>query len=198
MHKHFASGPHMSMNISSVSKFGKTPLTHLCNAWTLPKVIKKEIENYRKDYFENTFNDTEDSNNALWTAWNREEPCTHSYNTQKEIHLKLFRSLQKWQKTSMNLFSIRLRNWQQIPEQRRIANKWKPQLVKTQHKKKEKTSFENYRPVSNLVEVGKFAVYAVAEQIIEHFIENNFSHSNHHGGLPNRSITTALIQLFDM
>ena len=83
MHKHFASGPHMSMNISSVSKFGKTPLTHLCNAWTLPKVIKKEIENDRKDYFENIFHDTEDSYNAWWTVWNREEPCIHSYNTQQ-------------------------------------------------------------------------------------------------------------------
>ena len=69
---------------------------------------------------------------------------------------------------------------------------------KNSHKKKEKTSVENYRPVPNLVEVGKFAVYAAAERIIEHFIENNFSHSNHHGGLPNRSTTTALIQLFDL
>ena len=49
----------------------------------VPKVIEKVIENDRKDYFENTFNDAEDSYNAWWTVWNREEPCTHSFNTQK-------------------------------------------------------------------------------------------------------------------
>ena len=42
------------------------------------------------------------------------------------------------------------------------------------------------------------AEYAVAEQIIEHFIENNLFHTNHHGGLPNHSTATALIQMVDM
>ena len=40
------------------------------------------------------------------------------------------------------------------------------------YKKKEKSSV--------LVEVEKFELYAVAKQIIEHFIENNFYHSNHY------------------
>ena len=56
----------------------------------------------------------------------------------------------------------------------------------------------NFKPVSNLVEVGKVAEYAVAEQIIKHFIENNLFHPNHHGGLPNHSTATALIQMVDM
>ena len=53
-------------------------------------------------------------------------------------------------------------------EQRKFAKNWKPQLVKPLHKKKEKTLVGNFRPVSNLVEVGKVAEYAVAEQIITH------------------------------
>ena len=52
--------------------------------------------------------------------------------------------------------------------------------------------------MSNLVEVGKVVEYAVAEQIITHFIENNLFHPNHHGGLPNHSTATALIQMVDM
>ena len=51
-------------------------------------------------------------------------------------------------------------------EQRKFAKNWKPQLVKPLHKKKKKTLVGNFRPVSNLVEVGKVAEYAVAEQII--------------------------------
>ena len=42
-------------------------------------------------------------------------------------------------------------------EQRKFAKNWKPQLVKPLHKKKEKTLVGNFRPVSNLVEVGKVA-----------------------------------------
>ena len=63
-------------------------------------------------------------------------------------------------------------------EQRKFANKWKPQLVKPLHKKKEKTLVGSFRPVSNLVEGRKVAEYAVAKQLIEHFIENNLFHPN--------------------
>ena len=96
MHEHFASESHMSRNINSISKFGQTPqppLTHFYNTWTLPNVIKKEIENYRKDYFENTFNDTEDSYNAWWTVWNREDLAPTAIIHKKEIHMKWFLSL---------------------------------------------------------------------------------------------------------
>ena len=82
-------------------------------------------------------------------------------------------------------------------EQRKFAKNWK-QLVKPLQKKKEKTLIGNFRPVSNLVEVGKLAEYAVTEKIIEHFIKNNLFHPNHHGGLPNNSIEAALIQMVDM
>ena len=70
--------------------------------------------------------------------------------------------------------------------------------MKPVHKKKEKTLVGNFIPVYNLLEVGKVAEYAVAEQKLEHFIENTIFHSNHHGGLPNHSTTTALIQMVDM
>ena len=52
--------------------------------------------------------------------------------------------------------------------------------------------------MSHLVEVGKLVEYIVGEQILEHFIDNNLLHPNHHGSLKNRSTATALIQLTDM
>ena len=45
-------------------------------------------------------------------------------------------------------------------EQRKFAKNWKPQLVKL-HTKKETNLVDNFRPLYNLVEVGKFAEYAV-------------------------------------
>ena len=66
------------------------------------------------------------------------------------------------------------------------------------HRKKEKTLVGNIRPVSNLVEVGKVAEYAIAEQIVEHYIENNLFHPNQNGGLPNHSTATNLIQMVEM
>ena len=39
----------------------------------------------------------------------------------------------------------------------KFAKNWKAQLVKPVHKKKEKTLVGNFRPVSNLVDVGKVA-----------------------------------------
>ena len=50
----------------------------------------------------------------------------------------------------------------------------------------------------NSAEIGKIAEYAVAEQMIEHFKENNLFHPSHHGGLPNHSTALALIQMVDM
>ena len=70
-------------------------------------------------------------------------------------------------------------------EQRKFAKNWKPQLVKPLHKKKENTLVDNFRPVCILMELEKLAEYAVAEQIIIHFIENKFLHPNYHGGLHN-------------
>ena len=80
----------------------------------------------------------------------------------------------------------------------KFASIWKPQLIFLQHKKGEKDAIENFRPVSHLVEIGKMVEYEVNDQIVEHFISNNLFHSNHHGGLPNHSTNTALIQLHDI
>ena len=80
----------------------------------------------------------------------------------------------------------------------KFASIWKPQLIFPQHKKAEKDVIENYRPVSHLVEVGKLVEHEVNDQVTEHFISNNLFHSNHHGGIPNHSTNTALIQLHDM
>lgn len=80
----------------------------------------------------------------------------------------------------------------------KFASFWKPQLIFPQHKKSEKDVIENYRPVSHLVEIGKLVETEVYDQLMEHFISNELFHSNHHGGLPNHSTTTALVQLHDM
>ena len=58
-------------------------------------------------------------------------------------------------------------------------------------------SVENYRPVSHLVEIGKLVEYEVFDQVMKHFLSNDLFHANHHGGLPNHSTTTALIQIYD-
>ena len=83
-------------------------------------------------------------------------------------------------------------------ESKAFARNWKPQLILPLHKKKEKSKVENYRPVSNLVEVGKLVEYVIGEQILAHFLKNNLIHPNHHGSIPNHSTSTALIHLIDM
>ena len=45
--------------------------------------------------------------------------------------------------------------------QKRFAGRWKPQLIFPHFKKKERELMENYRPVSNLVQVGMMVEYAV-------------------------------------
>ena len=57
---------------------------------------------------------------------------------------------------------------------------------------------KNYRPVSNLVEVGKLVEYVIDAQILAHFLKNNLIHPNYNGSIPNHSTSTALIQLTDM
>ena len=61
-----------------------------------------------------------------------------------------------------------------------------------------KDLLENYRPVSKLVQVGKVVEYAVYYQIVEHFVEHDLFHPNHHGSIANHSTATAISQLFDM
>ena len=75
---------------------------------------------------------------------------------------------------------------------------WKPQIIFPLHKKAEKEKVENYRPVSHLVEIGKLIEYEVYDQVSQHFKQYKLFHANHHGGLPNHSTATALVQLNDM
>ena len=75
---------------------------------------------------------------------------------------------------------------------------WKHQLIFPQHKKEDKFVDKNYRPVSHLVEIGLLVEKAVYLQVVDHFLANNLFHRNHHGGLPNHSTATALIQLYDL
>ena len=67
-----------------------------------------------------------------------------------------------------------------------FANCWKIQLVHPYYKKGDRCIGENYRPVSNIPEISKLVEYAVLEQILKHFQENNLLHPNHHGFLPSR------------
>ena len=75
---------------------------------------------------------------------------------------------------------------------------WKPQLIFPSHKKSDKSLIENYRPVSHLVEIRKLVEYEIFDQVLGHFLDNSLFHENHHGGLPDHSTTTALIQLNNM
>ena len=91
----------------------------------------------------------------------------------------------------MHLINLSIRSGQ-------FASIWKPQLIFPQHKKAEKDLIENYRPVSHLVEIGKLVEYEIYDQVTQHFLTHDLFHSNHHGGLPNYSTNTALIQLHDI
>ena len=74
---------------------------------------------------------------------------------------------------------------------------WKTQIVIPNHKKGERDLLENYRPVSNLVELSKLTEMAVHDQFIDHFTQHNLFHPNHHGSLPLHDTTTALLQVND-
>ena len=64
---------------------------------------------------------------------------------------------------------------------KRFAKPWKIQLVHPLHKKGDKLTGTNYRPVSHIVEVGKILEYIVHEQVYAHFEEHDIFHANHHG-----------------
>ena len=76
---------------------------------------------------------------------------------------------------------------------------WKVSRISPYFKNKgDRTDGEMYRPVSNLIYVGMICEKVVAEQMLNHFVDNNLWHPNHHGFRPNHSTATALIQLYDM
>ena len=75
---------------------------------------------------------------------------------------------------------------------------WKVSRISPYYKNKgDRTDGEMYRPVSNLIYVGMLCEKVVAEQLLNHFVENNLWHPNHHGFRSNHSTATALIQLYD-
>ena len=78
-----------------------------------------------------------------------------------------------------------------------FAKCWKTQLVHPFYKKGDRCLGENYRPVSNIPEISKLVEYAVLEQLMKHFQENELFHPNHHGFLPAHSTLTALLQIYD-
>ena len=79
-----------------------------------------------------------------------------------------------------------------------FASSWKTQLVLPLHKKSDKLTATNYRPVSHIIEMGKLVEYIIHDQVYNHFFEHSLFHSNHHGFLRDHSTATALAQLQDM
>ena len=75
---------------------------------------------------------------------------------------------------------------------------WKTQLIYPFHKKGDRSETSNYRPVSHISEVSKLVEYAVFDQLMDHFVNNNLFHSNHHGFVPKHNTVTALAQLYDI
>ena len=49
----------------------------------------------------------------------------------------------------------------------------------------------------HIVEISKLTEYVVHEQVLQHFQSNQLFHSSHHGFLPHRNTTTALLQIYD-
>ena len=83
----------------------------------------------------------------------------------------------------LHLVNLSIRN-------RSYPQPWKTQLIHPFFKKGEKTSGENYRPVSHIVEVSKLLEYVVFDQILEHFTTESLLHPNHHGYIPNHNTIT--------
>ena len=52
--------------------------------------------------------------------------------------------------------------------------------------------------MSNIPELSKIFEYAIFDQLIEHFLNNNLFHPNHHGFLPHHNTSTALAQMVDL
>lgn len=77
---------------------------------------------------------------------------------------------------------------------RTFAQAWKVQVVPPNHKKGDTDDMDNFRPLSNLVEISKLTEMGVHDQLVSHFTEHNLFHPNHHGSLPHLSTTTAFFQ----
>ena len=70
-------------------------------------------------------------------------------------------------------------------------------MVHPHHKKGNREDLDNFRPVCDLVEIGKRVEMVVWEQLMDHTIQRQLLHPNHHGSVPGHSPATAISQVQD-
>ena len=70
-------------------------------------------------------------------------------------------------------------------------------LVPIQKKDTNPTMSNSWRPVNQLVSVGKLVERALFLQVVQYLEGNDLLHPNQHGGREGHSTTTALIQMYD-
>ena len=75
-----------------------------------------------------------------------------------------------------------------------FATVWKEQVIHPHHKKADREDINNYRPVSDSVQLGLLTEHVVHEQLVVHFNSNKLFHANHHSSLASHDTSTALIQ----
>ena len=79
----------------------------------------------------------------------------------------------------------------------KFPDTWKIQLIRPHYKREDKLDGCNYRPVSNIPELSKVVEFDLFDQLMEHFVENELFHPNHHGFRAGHSTCTAMIQMYD-
>ena len=79
----------------------------------------------------------------------------------------------------------------------KFPTEFKKAKVVPLHKKGDRLSPKNYRPVAILPIFSKLLERAVFLQMIDYFESNNLLHPNHHGFRANHNTTTALLQMYD-
>ena len=81
--------------------------------------------------------------------------------------------------------------------QNKFPTQWKIAKIIPLHKKDERTSPQNYRPVSLLPIFSKILERAVFTQIINYLEENNLLHPSYHGFRTKHNTSSALLQMID-
>ena len=82
-------------------------------------------------------------------------------------------------------------------QQKLFPMQWKRAKVIPLHKKDDKNSPKNYRPVALLSVFSKIVERAIFQQIIQYLEDNNLLHPSHHGFRTKHNTATALLQMFD-
>ena len=78
-----------------------------------------------------------------------------------------------------------------------LPSEWKMAYVTPIFKKGNKSSVNNYRPVSLTCVVCKLMEKIVRKHIMEHFVNNNLISKHQHGFVPRRSCITQLLEVLD-